>query len=236
MTKIICVTILLLSCQLLKSEVPLDQTSKFYILPNFSINSFQSYDNDVLEVYDYSPSFGIDVEYAKNSPWRIVGELNYYLVPDWLPMEISLGVKKMNNIKSLKSLQYYWNVNLDYKVLMYIGTNDKWGYNCAHCIQYTDLSHISYNKLNNGDWTSSIGVDLSYGLDYSFNGMYFIGFQIGYKLYSYYLKDNKFIELGYVIDADDGSYSYLKRLDESDDFVNPDGFFLKLGLGVNLWE
>ncbi|MBN2790830.1 MAG: hypothetical protein JXR69_11615 [Candidatus Delongbacteria bacterium] len=229
MKKLLCITVILLFCQLIRAEIDLNKSIKLFILPNFCINSFNTYNNDILDAYDYSPSFGLDIEYSKKTPWRIVGKLNYYLVPDWFPLEFSFGIKKVNDIKILKSFQYYWNVNLDSKVLRYTGPNGKWGYD------YIFISRVEppfYLELNNGDWMMAIGIDLIYGLNYFFRDTIFLDFQVGYKLYSFYLKDNKFIEL-YAFDSVDGSH--LKPLEGNDDFVNPDGFFLKFGLGVGLW-
>jgi len=224
--KRLILSILFLSFSILaqSEELSSKELSGFILIPNISINSFESYDEFDGSAFAYSPSLGIDAEYSKSQTWKFTGKLNYCFVPDWLPAEIGIGIKDIKIFKSFVDMRYYFGVGLNYKMLSYFGSKGEYVYKYPN-----QLEPPFYYDINNGDLFQAFGAELNYGLNYCINDKFYLDFITGYKAYLDCLSS----DFKAVIIRKLSSDSFT-TLEGDDNYLNPNSFYVKLGFGVNL--
>jgi hypothetical protein len=220
---LLCFNFLIFCISLYGKEPPLRQ-SRFLtaLIPNISVNSFDSYSDFGKYAYSYAPAIGIDAEFSKSRQWKFTGKLNYCPVPYWIPIEIGIGAKDIKKFKSLPNMLYYFGVGLNYKMFLYNGGSDIYGY------KYPDqFEPPFYHELNKGDFSQTFGAELYYGVNYLIGEKYFFDLRFGYKAYLPHLdSDFKTINIYNIPNK--------KVLKYEDDYLNPMDFYIKLGFGIIL--
>jgi len=221
---LLSIFILVFSTLMRSEELSSKELSDFIFIPNISINSFESYDEYDGSAFAYSPSIGIDAEYSKSQIWKFTGKLSYYFVPDWLPVEIGIGVKDIKKFKSVSNMRYYFSVGLNYKMFSYAGSQGEYGYKYSN-----QLEPPFYYDINNGDYFQTFGAELNYGLNYCINDKFYLDLRTGYKAYlSCMSSDFKAVIIRKL------SSDSFTTLEGDDNYLNPNSFYVKLGFGVNL--